>query len=282
MLLTCGIGNNVSLVIDAEISSTPTVDTIEFSSFLNLANIHLFGGPSSVIKLVTLSYGKQAKFQVQIAPMRDNKNFSVLLDILLNEDQGFVKISSGWSKGLKILTPEGMDTRPTRERVRQAAINMLQPWIAGSSILDLFAGSGAVGIELVSRGGYGAKFIESSSKAIKCLQANTLEAQNRAIKQGISLDPWKVMAGDVYILIKQESAEAYDLIWADPPYEMVPGFLEAAGTEIARILKSGGVFVLESGGDTESFMQSWGGRFRLELLKQRRFGVSLISIWQKN
>lgn len=193
-----------------------------------------------------------------------------------------MKISSGWSKGLKILTPEGMDTRPTRERVRQAAINMLQPWIAGSSILDLFAGSGAVGIELASRGGSGARFIESSSKAIKCLQANALEAHGRAIKQGISLDPWQVIAGDVYILIKGERADVYDLIWADPPYEMVAGFLEAAGGEIARILKSGGVFVLESAGDIETVTQSWGAQFGLDLVKQRRFGVSLISIWQKN
>ena len=196
--------------------------------------------------------------------------------------QGFVKISSGWSKGLKILTPEGMDTRPTRERVRQSAINMLQPWIAGSSILDLFAGSGAVGIELVSRGGCGARFVESSSKAIKCLQANALEVQGRAIKHGVSLNPWQVIAGDVYILIKQEGPDAYDLIWADPPYEMAPGFLEAAGAEIARILKSGGVFVLESAVDTETLTQSWGGQSGLELVKQRRYGVSLISIWQKN
>ncbi len=193
-----------------------------------------------------------------------------------------MKISSGWSKGLKILTPEGADTRPTRERVRQAAINMLQPWIAEARVLDLFAGSGAVGIELVSRGAAGAHFVEKAPAALTCLKKNTAEAQLRADKQDIVLKPWTVEAGDVCVRLKALEAGSFDLVWADPPYELVPEFLGLAAESVSGIIASGGVFVLESGVEAQGIVNSWGARSGLELVKQRDYGVTLITIWQKN
>ena len=128
-----------------------------------------------------------------------------------------MKISSGWSKGLKILTPEGFDTRPTRERVRQSAVNMLQPWIPEARVLDLFAGSGAVGIELVSRGAVGAQFVEIAQPAIKCLRANMAEAQTRATKQGIAIQTWNHSSLDAAQFVKSAPEKSFDLVWADPP-----------------------------------------------------------------
>ena len=193
-----------------------------------------------------------------------------------------VKVSSGWSKGLKILTPEGLDTRPTRERVRQAAINMLQPWITEARVLDLFAGSGSVGIELVSRGAMGARFVEKNPAALKCLRANAAEAELRAKRQDIALQPWSVESADVASFVKTLDQASFDLVWADPPYDLVASFLEGGASEIPRILSQGGVFVLESGAEALESLNGWSSQSNLELIKQREYGVTLITIWQKN
>lgn len=193
-----------------------------------------------------------------------------------------MKISSGWSKGLKILTPEGFDTRPTRERVRQSAVNMLQPWIPEARVLDLFAGSGAVGIELVSRGAVGAQFVEISQPATKCLRVNMAEAQARASKQGITLKPWQLSTMDALQFVKSTPDNSFELIWADPPYEAVDRFLTGSEVDLSRILSSGGIFALESGLDAKEVTASWGLGSGLLLEKQREYGVSLISIWRKS
>ncbi len=193
-----------------------------------------------------------------------------------------MKISSGWSKGLKILTPAGLETRPTRERIRQSAINMLAPWIAEAKVLDLFAGSGAVGIELASRGAVGVVFSEVSRSALDCLRKNAQEAQTRASKQGVTLNPWVVEATDAHVLIKNCPPSSFDLIWADPPYELVERFVRDVGSHLASALRPGGVFALESHSDAEEWLPDWGETASLELKKQRAYGITLISIWQKN
>lgn len=193
-----------------------------------------------------------------------------------------MNISSGWSKGLKILTPEGLETRPTRERVRQSALNMLQPWMSESRIVDLFAGSGSVGIELVSRGGKGAIFVENSPSALKALSINTKSAEERAIKQGLQLNPWRIEASDVGKFLATTSKETFDLVWADPPYHLIPEFLEGNSKLIPHILSSGGVFALESGSDSTAFIEEWEKTFAMKAIKRRAYGVSTISIWQKD
>lgn len=193
-----------------------------------------------------------------------------------------MKISSGWSKGLKILTPEGLDTRPTRERIRQSAINMLTPWIEGARVLDLFAGSGAVGIELVSRGAAGAVFVELARPALECLRENTKEAKNRAARQNITLSPWAVEGRDAHDLIRSAESSSFDLIWADPPYDRAENFLRQSGPLLPNLLSEGGVFCLESGADTSAVLASWSEGVGLSHVKQRQYGVTLISIWQKN
>ncbi len=192
-----------------------------------------------------------------------------------------MKISSGWSKGLKILTPEGLDTRPTRERVRQSAINMLQPWIPDARLLDLFAGSGAVGIEMVSRGARGARFVESAPGAFKCLAGNVTAAAQRAKGQKIPLDPWEPLQADVTGYLKSALSEAYDLVWADPPYESVAGFLQVAAKDLYRVIAPGGIFALESSLEPGVILAEVFDPDHLTLLKQRTYGTTLITIWEK-
>ncbi len=179
------------------------------------------------------------------------------------------------------MTPEGFDTRPTRERVRQSAINMLQPWIPDARVLDLFAGSGAVGIELVSRGARGARFIESAPKAFCCLSANILAAAERAQAQKISQNPWEALQVDAVSYLKSTEPSAYELVWADPPYENVAGFLRSAAVDLPRVLAPGGIFALESSLEPGVILGEVFEPDHLTLLKQRTYGVTLITLWEK-
>ncbi len=83
-----------------------------------------------------------------------------------------VRIISGERRGTKLQTPEGLDTRPLRGRVREALFNILRPTIGGGVVMDVFAGSGAVGLEALSNGAAWVTFAEAAPQAAGCLQAN--------------------------------------------------------------------------------------------------------------
>jgi 16S rRNA (guanine966-N2)-methyltransferase len=103
-----------------------------------------------------------------------------------------------------------MDTRPTTDRIKETLFNMLQPYVAGCVFVDLFSGSGGIGIEAISRGARKAYFVEQSPKAIACIQQNL--AFTRFTDRGIVLkqDVLAALAG-----IREEQA---DIIFMDPPY----------------------------------------------------------------
>lgn len=192
-----------------------------------------------------------------------------------------MQIASGWSKGLKILTPAGLGTRPTRERVRSSALNMLQPWISGSRVLDLFAGSGAVGLELISRGATGAHFVDNSAEAVRCLKVNMSGLAARAAKEAIKLDPFALSTSTVELALTKLPDQSFDLIWADPPYELVPAFIKSTTSQWARLLTEGGILTLECADKDQEFLDTVTESMRLSKIKQRAYGVSLITIWQK-
>lgn len=192
-----------------------------------------------------------------------------------------MQIASGWSKGLKILTPSGLDTRPTRERVRSSALNLLQPWIADARVLDLFAGSGAVGLELISRGAVGCQFVEIAPAAVKCLKSNMAALAARAEKEDLQPSPFALVQGDAAKTIESLADQSFDLIWADPPYELVPEFMTNTAPHLARVLTTDGVLTLESSEKDTAFLDTLTDKLKLTKIKQRAYGVSLITIWQK-
>jgi 16S rRNA G966 N2-methylase RsmD len=82
--------------------------------------------------------------------------------------------------------------------------------------------------------------------------------------------------------LKSIQAGSFDLVWADPPYELVPVFLDTAAASIPGIIAAGGIFALESGVESRELANSWSEKTGLKLIKQRDYGVTLITIWQKN
>ena len=83
-----------------------------------------------------------------------------------------MRVISGTAKSLRLKTPEGMDTRPTTDRIKETLFNMLQPLLPGSLFVDLFSGSGGIGIEALSRGADHAYFVENEKRAVFCIVEN--------------------------------------------------------------------------------------------------------------
>ncbi len=121
-----------------------------------------------------------------------------------------MRIVAGQWRGRKIEAPPGLDVRPTLDRVREAWMSILQYEIPGSSVVDLFAGSGALGLEMLSRGAKSAQFVESDQRTIRVLQKNIglLGATDKAV----------VHRANAMGFVERLAEGAYDLAVADPPY----------------------------------------------------------------
>lgn len=121
-----------------------------------------------------------------------------------------MRVIAGTARSLKLRTPEGFDTRPTTDRIKETLFNMIQMDIPGSIFIDLFAGSGGIGIEALSRGARHAYFVENGKEAVSCIQDNLAftKFSDRAtlIKQ------------DVFGALSLISEKEADIIFMDPPY----------------------------------------------------------------
>lgn len=124
----------------------------------------------------------------------------------------FMRVIAGTARSLPLKAPEGLDTRPTTDRIKETLFNMLQAEIPGSVFVDLFSGSGAIGIEALSRGARKAYFVDNAPKALNCIQQNLTFTK----------------MADRAIVIKQDACSALnsiyereiDLIFMDPPYNL--------------------------------------------------------------
>jgi 16S rRNA (guanine966-N2)-methyltransferase len=122
-----------------------------------------------------------------------------------------MRVIAGTARSLQLETPQGMDTRPTTDRIKETLFNMLQFDLPGCRFLDLFAGSGGIGIEALSRGAKEAVFIDNDKNAIDCITHNLahthFDTQAVVIKQ------------DVFVALQMlEYKEGFDIIFMDPPY----------------------------------------------------------------
>ncbi|MGN0132946.1 MAG: 16S rRNA (guanine(966)-N(2))-methyltransferase RsmD [Lachnospiraceae bacterium] len=122
-----------------------------------------------------------------------------------------MRVIAGTARSLKLVTPEGMDTRPTTDRIKETLFNMIQFDIQEACFLDLFAGSGGIGIEALSRGAKEAVFVDNGKDAYDCITENLkhthLEAAATVYKQ------------DVFVaLTMMEYQKRFDVVFMDPPY----------------------------------------------------------------
>lgn len=122
-----------------------------------------------------------------------------------------MRVIAGKARSLRLKTIEGMDTRPTTDRIKETLFNMLQPYMADCRFLDLFAGSGAIGIEALSRGADCCVFVEQQRKAAECIRDNL--KFTRLDRQA------RVMVMDAVSAIRKlDGGEPFQCIFMDPPY----------------------------------------------------------------
>ena len=147
-----------------------------------------------------------------------------------------MRVIAGTARGTQLKTPEGMQTRPTIDRVKEALFSIIHFDLPGAKVLDLFGGTGQLGIEALSRGAASATFVDQAEPACRLIKENLRRTK---------LDnAGKVVRGD-YMEYLSRCREEYDIILLDPPYAEV--FLENALKRIAEIdiLRSGGIIVAE-------------------------------------
>ncbi|HAQ41015.1 MAG TPA: 16S rRNA (guanine(966)-N(2))-methyltransferase RsmD [Clostridiales bacterium] len=151
-----------------------------------------------------------------------------------------MRIISGTNKGMKLYAPEGMKVRPTSDKIKEAIFNILGYIDEESTVLDLFAGSGSVGIEFLARGAKLCYFVDASHKSLSYVKKN-LELCKFTGRS-------KIIAGDYEKTIAKLSKEniKFNYIFADPPYALNCGLNIAGKVFENNLLEHGGTFIIET------------------------------------
>jgi len=151
-----------------------------------------------------------------------------------------MRIIAGSRKGHRIDAPKGTATRPTSDRVRENVFNLVAPWVEDAVVLDLFAGSGAMGLEALSRGAERAILVESHADACRAIDANL---------EKLRLTGAQVVRNDVGRFLATET-RTYDLIFCDPPYDEYAALEPTLARYLPRLLADDGLVVLETSSKT--------------------------------
>jgi 16S rRNA (guanine(966)-N(2))-methyltransferase RsmD len=159
-----------------------------------------------------------------------------------------MRVIAGKFRSRTLMAPRGLDTRPTSDRLRETLFNVLAPKIEGAVFLDLYAGSGAVGIEAISRGAEQVFFVEDSRTALAALHKNLsslrIDEKNAGVETAKSAVFLKNMASGRY----KNVSSAFDIVFLDPPYDAEEEYaltLGRLGENCAELLKPEAVVIAE-------------------------------------
>lgn len=172
-----------------------------------------------------------------------------------------MRVISGTAKRMQLKTVEGLETRPTQDRIKETLFNMIQHELFDSVFLDLFSGSGGIGIEALSRGSKKAYFVENNAKAMECIRENLKHTQLDTKAECMQVDV-------ISALQKLQGKIKVDYIFMDPPYNQL---LEQQVLEqLAKIdiLTEDGIIIVEASKETEfDYVEALG----YEVLKIKKY-----------
>ena len=176
-----------------------------------------------------------------------------------------MRVITGFARGKRLQTLEGEDVRPTTDKVKEGLFSAIQFEIEGRAVLDLFAGSGQLGIEALSRGAEKCLFVDKSSRAIGVVESN--------LKNTGLLEKARIINKD-YASFLSATAEKFDIAFLDPPYKV--GLLADALEKVAQKMNRGGVIVCESPKEL-SLPQTAG---ELGLFREYKYGRIKVSVYR--
>lgn len=176
-----------------------------------------------------------------------------------------MRVIAGSAKRLQLKTLDGLETRPTTDRIKETLFNIISPYLYGCEFLDLFSGSGGIGIEALSRGARETVFVERNPKAVACIKDNLkfTKLEQKAV----------VIASDaLFALRKLNGEKRFDYIFMDPPYNQL---LEKQVLEYlaeSDLLKPGAVIIIEASKETDfSYLEAWG----YSLLRRKEYKTNV-------
>jgi len=181
-----------------------------------------------------------------------------------------MRIITGKARGFRLRTLPGEDTtRPTTERVKESIFSTIQFEIEGREVLDLFAGSGQMGLEALSRGALSAVFVDSSQEACAVVRENA---------RGAKLENGMRIVNSTAQAFCAHTGQRFDVVFLDPPYRaaLLPSLLP----QVLSLMKDGGVAVCETNSDTVLPTDIHGDSLSLSLEKERRYGKTHVWIYR--
>lgn len=173
-----------------------------------------------------------------------------------------MRIVAGSRKGHRIDAPKGAATRPTGDRVREAVFSIVGP-VDDAAVLDLFAGSGALGLEALSRGAASCVFVERDRQAARVIQANL---------EKLRLTGAEVVTRDAAAFLREGRARRFDLVLVDPPYEEWERCEESLAELLPAVLADDALVVVETDGRVEPELP-------LDRVTTRRYGSARITVF---
>jgi 16S rRNA (guanine966-N2)-methyltransferase len=175
-----------------------------------------------------------------------------------------MRIIAGTHKGRRIAAPKGDHTRPTGDRVREALFNLVGP-VDGASVLDLYAGSGALGLEALSRGARRCLFVESDEAACRVIRANL---------ETLGFTGALVLQRDAVAVVQEErtAGRRHDLVLLDPPYERWSALERRLGELMPAIVTDDGLVVVETDAQVEPALP-------LDRVTTRRYGSARLTLF---
>ncbi|RVU54897.1 16S rRNA (guanine(966)-N(2))-methyltransferase RsmD [Anaerosphaera multitolerans] len=179
-----------------------------------------------------------------------------------------MRVISGINRGIKLETLKGNSTRPTEDRIKENVFNILGQNFFDTYVLDLFSGSGSIGIEFLSRGAAHCYFIDNNVKAIDIIRRN-LEKTNLSQKS-------TVLKIDALVFLKKYNNIKFDYIYVDPPYENKTLYMEVVKSILKNeSLKREGFLIIEQNSNFDlDFNDS------LEMVKYKKYGNTSIGVWK--
>lgn len=172
-----------------------------------------------------------------------------------------MRVIAGSARSLPLKTIEGFDTRPTTDRIKETLFNMIQNELGDSIFLDLFSGSGAIGIEALSRGAKHAVFIENNKRAVSCIKENLLFTKLDYKGEIINSDVIKA-------LFNLEGRMQFDLIFMDPPYNQEYEKKVLEYLRDSKILNNNTIIMIESSLETDF---SYVEQIEFQILKEKKY-----------